>query len=927
MSRQWKYFLVLLWFSYIFVSGVVLFMRGFLLHKKVYLDKSTCESQAGSTCSKEHGWCRDEAAACRETSTRVVLLLVDALRYDFAEWQGDDETDAPPYHNKLRVLRELLAREPGHARLWRFLADPPTTTAQRLKALATGSLPTFVDAGANFAAPELREDNVVDQLVAHGRPVVLMGDDTWTGLLPGRFVRQYPFPSFDVRDLDSVDEGVRRHLGAELARRDWALLVAHLLGVDHCGHRYGPHHPEMARKLREVDQLVREVAEAMDNNTLLFVVGDHGMTSTGDHGGDSEAEVTSAMFVYSKRPLLSEELEGPLESINQVDLVPTLAAALGVPIPFSSLGRLVLAALPSSGDAARDRRLAASAMRSNVEQVARFVAVHAERSGQFPEDQLHALADQLALLERNGDSPEGLVHEARTYVRLAKKMCEEVWVQFDTWLMSRGLLIVLLALLLVYWVGVGLPQEQLGRALDGRPGVAGAGAVVLAAVCGALWSPGDRVTVACSWSGLASLLVLAGVGWQHRREIAAHHEARRGLSDSLVLAASLCVSLSNSYVQEEAGVLSYLLLTVVWLQLWRGRASPVAAALVLGLSVAVRLSHAFWAGRDGQRKPRPSAVLVAPVALGLVVTVARMWMRSCGNLVGFSPTVVVARYLPSVVVVCTGGYWALQGLPRRLLLPWHLQLLPWVAYALVAIALVCLCARPLCVFCAPQREVTYGQEDAVPRLFQHVKELMQEGDERSTPVVYGLATAYSAAFGVAGLFVCLLAALLLGSVYAQGLVLFVAAEVLLLVVMTELRPEAKLSVAGGGPGAAPAAGGPALRAGLPGPRGAGAAAAPRPAVRGAVPPLLQVPAAGRRQGVWEHDGRSSALPPPHGVGAVCPPAGVRGGGAPGDGTERAAGVLAGAARHPLPGAAAAATQLMDKTLWRHLLCPQVGRHR
>ena len=38
----------------------------------------------------------------------------------------------------------------------------------------------------------------------------------------------------------------------------------------------------------------------MDDETILFVLGDHGMTRTGDHGGDSEDELNAALFVYSK---------------------------------------------------------------------------------------------------------------------------------------------------------------------------------------------------------------------------------------------------------------------------------------------------------------------------------------------------------------------------------------------------------------------------------------------------------------------------------------------------------------------------------------------------------------------------------------------------------------------------------------------------
>lgn len=38
----------------------------------------------------------------------------------------------------------------------------------------------------------------------------------------------------------------------------------------------------------------------MDNETLLIVLGDHGMTTTGDHGGDSSDEINAALLVHTK---------------------------------------------------------------------------------------------------------------------------------------------------------------------------------------------------------------------------------------------------------------------------------------------------------------------------------------------------------------------------------------------------------------------------------------------------------------------------------------------------------------------------------------------------------------------------------------------------------------------------------------------------
>lgn len=38
---------------------------------------------------------------------------------------------------------------------------------------------------------------------------------------------------------------------------EWDVLVAHFLGVDHCGHRFGPDHPAMADKLIQMDGVIR----------------------------------------------------------------------------------------------------------------------------------------------------------------------------------------------------------------------------------------------------------------------------------------------------------------------------------------------------------------------------------------------------------------------------------------------------------------------------------------------------------------------------------------------------------------------------------------------------------------------------------------------------------------------------------------------
>ena len=112
----------------------------------------------------------------------------------------------------------------------------------------------------------------------------------------------FPYDSFNVEDLHTVDEGVIKHLFPLLEdpSKPFGFLIGHFLGVDHVGHRVGPDHPSMKAKLQQMNNVLTRVVEKIDDDTLLVVLGDHGMDRSGDHGGDGILEVSSAMWIYSR---------------------------------------------------------------------------------------------------------------------------------------------------------------------------------------------------------------------------------------------------------------------------------------------------------------------------------------------------------------------------------------------------------------------------------------------------------------------------------------------------------------------------------------------------------------------------------------------------------------------------------------------------
>jgi phosphatidylinositol glycan class O len=136
----------------------------------------------------------ENISAPQETFKRfnkTLLIIIDALRFDFIEYLPQ-ETNPPHYINKLPVIHELLQTQKFNSLLFRAMADPPTTTLQRLMGITTGGLPTLVDAGSNFASSAVTEDNFVAKLLAKGTKVTFFGDDTWGKLFSNLSLEKDP---------------------------------------------------------------------------------------------------------------------------------------------------------------------------------------------------------------------------------------------------------------------------------------------------------------------------------------------------------------------------------------------------------------------------------------------------------------------------------------------------------------------------------------------------------------------------------------------------------------------------------------------------------------------------------------------------------------------------------------------------------------
>ncbi|XP_070706602.1 GPI ethanolamine phosphate transferase 3 [Pempheris klunzingeri] len=568
---------LLLWVCSVYFVGIYLFVGGFLLVRLEVNRTSTCGDvlQPGE---EPVDFCR-----AQPRFRRVVLLIIDALKIDFARF--DPNNTAPrPYENKLPVLDETVSSRPSHSRLYPFRADPPTTTMQRIKGFTTGSLPTFVDVGNNFASSAILEDNLIHQFGQVGKRVVFMGDDTWENLFPKKFHRSLPFPSFNVKDLHTVDSGILRHLYTTMMGGDWDVLVAHFLGVDHCGHRFGPDHPAMADKLTQMDGVIRSVIDHLQNDTLLVVMGDHGMTDTGDHGGESQKETDAAIFLYSPSPLFpTPPSQTEPDVVPQTDLVPTLALLLGVPIPYSSVGQVLLPLFPSQTQGAVGGLSQLEALWINAKQVNRFLETYSGMAKDIPPESLSQLKNEFSLLSseylttvREGRSPSPqLAASLQAYLTSVRDTCRATWARFNPLKMAAGLAILAFACLMCFV----LSELSFVLIRDNGPGLKAPAIVALGAgICvaaGQLFTQGYIEVAWClAAAALSSELLFLWRARQSRAINVAKNGSkapksgawltpRRLLVPPLLVPLLRCASLlSDSYVIAEGRAVTFLVFSL-----------------------------------------------------------------------------------------------------------------------------------------------------------------------------------------------------------------------------------------------------------------------------------------------------------------------------------------------------------------------------
>ncbi|KAI0804684.1 hypothetical protein BC629DRAFT_1590921 [Irpex lacteus] len=586
----------------------------------------------------------ESGSATKGSHKRSVLLVIDALRFDFIS-PDPPQPPSPYHHNVLRLPAELTQKYPDRSFIYTSFADPPTTTLQRIKGITAGSLPTFIDMGSNFGGASNLEDSFISQLTAAGKRIALMGDDTWMTVYPNSFNISHPYDSFNVEDLHTVDNGVIEHIFPLLRdeTKPWDFLIGHFLGVDHVGHRLGPDHPTMKTKLEQMDQVLRDVVDLLDDDTLLILMGDHGMDRKGDHGGDTELEVTAAMWFYSKgRSLLhpSAQIHERLaphalfpgafvshRSVQQIDLVPTLSLLLGLPIPYNNLGSII----PELFWEDKDGKRFNEALKLNAAQIRKYL--HTYRASSYGGE----LDDAWSSLERiwdmtAEDTPAASWLALDGYMRTVLSVCRALWAQFNIALIGIGLILMVLSTLATWGIWSHLEKDKdnwevwAGQFL--RKNLISSGGAAVIGLFGFLWRHklGVDVVQQMIFSAGLAALVSSLIYAPPRISLA----KLKSLPLPMILHAAAFAS--NSFVVWEDRIITFLLLSTLIPSVLTGFSAPTSRLRyrILGFSglfaACIRLMATSTVCREEQQPNchvtfYASASLTSPPLLILILSI------------------------------------------------------------------------------------------------------------------------------------------------------------------------------------------------------------------------------------------------------------------------------------------------------------------
>jgi len=287
----------------------------------------------------------------------VVVFLVDGLRLDVSR--------GLPFLNELRRRGADLQCRVGS----------PSFSLPARGVLWTGAWAEVHGQLLNFRPRPVRVEHLFESARRRGLRTALAASPDVQSLFPSHIDRRVVYAGEKTvsrssaeaytGDLLSLAADARVLLDGDVAD----LTVIEIPTTDGAGHSAGGASPVYRAVAEGADLVLRGLASGLDlERAVLVVTSDHGHTDAGGHGGD-EPEVMEVPLVLAGRGIRP----GTTGRAQQIDIAPTLAVILGVPIPRASRGAILEVWDEAASAGAAERARVAKAQREAADRDAAVV--------------------------------------------------------------------------------------------------------------------------------------------------------------------------------------------------------------------------------------------------------------------------------------------------------------------------------------------------------------------------------------------------------------------------------------------------------------------------------------------------------------------------------------------------------------------------
>ena len=257
----------------------------------------------------------------------LAFFLLDGLRYDYAT----DPDKAPN-----------LARRMSTGTSGRVLAGQITMTSAAVLSFGTGARGDFAQVVTNLSMSRTRQNDLFANARARGLRTALVGDRTWLDAFGDEgFDEAHPDATGLALDVDNSPEMFEEADKLLLRAEPPNLTVVHFLATDHFGHAFGTTDPRYLDMLKRFDARLEETLSRLSPRLTVIILSDHGATATGAHGSDIWSVRQTPLLAFG--PGIRNDARGL--AFEQVDVAPTVATLLGVPVPTEARGTAATALL------------------------------------------------------------------------------------------------------------------------------------------------------------------------------------------------------------------------------------------------------------------------------------------------------------------------------------------------------------------------------------------------------------------------------------------------------------------------------------------------------------------------------------------------------------------------------------------------------